>query len=148
MKTALRKHICEGRRIYGEGAGVAFLCHEMVTPDGRHARMAGLLPAIAHRTQSSRGEPSPVEARLCRPNWMGHTEMLVRGYRTPGWRLEPLTELGSFLTSDESHMDMTGTFQTIASLLEVHFGTQTNLLNHFFYPHMPTPPDVDPWKSA
>ncbi len=147
MKTALRSHVRWGRRIYGEGGGVAFLCQQMVTPDGEHARMAGLLPAVA-RCVPSDCTPTPVEATLSRPNWMGHAGVRVRGYRNPCWRLEPAGGVTHFLRDAEDCLDMIGTFQVVGSLLEVHFGTQTNLLNHFFYPHMPTPPDVDPWRNS
>ncbi|MBN1589468.1 MAG: hypothetical protein JW888_08130 [Pirellulales bacterium] len=144
MKTALRNHVRWGRRIYGEGAGLAFLCQQMATADGELARMAGLLPATARLLEPS-SAPVPVESTLWRPNWMGHAGVRVRGYRNPRWTLDPSNGLDGFLFGDEYRLDMMGTFQVISSLLEVHFGTQPNLLNHFFYPHRPTPPDVDPW---
>ena len=147
MKTALRNHIRWGRRIYGEGGGLAPLCQQMIGPDGQHARMAGLLPAVARPLQPE-SEPVPVETTLARPNWLGHAGVKIRGYRNQCWALEPSGRLTGFLSDDEHHFGMMGSFHAIGSLLEVHFGTQSNLLNHFFYPHMPTPPDVDPWQSC
>jgi cobyrinic acid a,c-diamide synthase len=147
MKTALRNHIRWGRRIYGEGGGAAFLCQQMVTPDGQLARMAGLLPAIARAIEPS-GEHEPVEGTFARANWLGHAGIRIRGYRNPCWAIEPLGQSTGLLADERDSTDMVGTFQTVGSLLEVHFGAQANVLNHFFYPHKPNPPDEDPWKHS
>jgi len=147
MKTSLRNHVRWGRRIYGEGGGVAFLCQQMVAPDGQVARMAGLLPAVARRVQPV-SEPAPVEATLQQPNWLGHAGERIRGYRDPCWTIEPSGQLAGLFSEAEHRLDMAGTFETIGSLLEVHFGTQCNLLNHFFYPHMAAPPDEDRWRHC
>jgi cobyrinic acid a,c-diamide synthase len=147
MKTALRNHVRWGRRVYGEGGGAALLCQQLVAHDGESARMAGLLPAVA-RAGPPTGNPTPVEATLGRPNWLGHSGVQIRGYRNRNWTIEPTAEVGGFFVDHDGHVDMTGTFQVVASLLEIHFGAQASLLNHFFYPHMPVPPDVDPWTHS
>lgn len=147
MKTALRNHARWGRRIYAEGGGLALLCQAMIAPNGETTRMAGLLPAVASAAEPS-SEPTPVEATLARANWLGYAGIQIRGYRNPRWNLEPLGHVTGFLADDSRRFDMLGTFQTVGSMIEVHFGVQSNLLNHFFYPHKPTPPDVDPWSPG
>ncbi|HLA84771.1 MAG TPA: hypothetical protein VJL29_08255 [Thermoguttaceae bacterium] len=147
MKTSLRNHVRWGRRIYGEGGGLSLLCQQMMTPDGRHHRMAGLLPAIARAVEPA-VEAAPVEATFARSNWLGHAGTRIRGYRNGGWALEPSGRLDGFLAEDEHHLGMMGSFQTVGSLLEIHFGAQANLLNHFFYPHMPSSTCADPWRHG
>ena len=147
MKTALRNHVRWGKRIYGEGGGLALLCQQMITPEGEHARMAGLLPAVAC-SQRSLAEPTPIETILSRPNWMGRAGDAIRGYRDPGWTIETLGEQADFRTCHADSTDLIGTFQTVGSLLEIHFGLQASLMNHFFYPHLCAPPKVDPWRNS
>ncbi|NLE39435.1 MAG: hypothetical protein GX621_15545 [Pirellulaceae bacterium] len=147
MKTALRNHVRWGKRIYGEGGGLALLCQQMVSPEGEQFRMAGLLPAVA-RSQRSPSQPTPVETVLSRPNWMGRAGVAVRGYRDPGWTIEPIGNHADFVTCGEESLDLIGTFQTVGSLLEIHFGSQANLLNHLFYPHLCAPPTADPWRNS
>ena len=48
--------IFAGRRIYGEGGGAAYLCHQMETSAGDVKRMAGVLPSVARIERN----PSPV----------------------------------------------------------------------------------------
>ena len=38
MMTALKEHVCSGRRIYAEGGGLAYLCQHVETADGSECR--------------------------------------------------------------------------------------------------------------
>ncbi len=62
IQTALRNHICSGRRLYAEGGGLAYLCRYIEDLEGRCLPMAGLLPAVA-RLNPEPVRLDPVEAQ-------------------------------------------------------------------------------------
>src|SRR5262249_10535768 len=47
LKQSLRCFAAEGGRVYAEGSGLAYLCHDAVLADGRSLALTGLLPATA-----------------------------------------------------------------------------------------------------
>src|SRR5690606_27303091 len=47
MQSALRTHVCSGRRVYAEGGGLAYLCRYIKDHGGKCLPMAGILPAAA-----------------------------------------------------------------------------------------------------
>ena len=51
LASALRQHVCNGQRLYAEGGGLAYLCEQIETADGRRFAMAGVLPAVAHENR-------------------------------------------------------------------------------------------------
>lgn len=139
MKAALRSHLCAGRRIYGEGAGAAYLCELMETPGGQLKRMAGILPAVA-RLGPAADRLRPMELTLGRPSWLGHKGALLRGYRNPTWQLQPRGHLTSLASEPEDGYCLVGSFLTVGSLLHLNFIAHPVVFDHFFFPE--TPPEV------
>jgi cobyrinic acid a,c-diamide synthase len=144
MKAALRSHLAAGGRIYGEGSGAAYLCHQMETPEGEMKRMVGILPAAA-RLKAVPSPPTPEEVTLSRPTWLGKPGARLRGYRNPNWDLEPLGDVVSFAEEEKHHLDLIGSFRAVGSLLHLNFAVQSELLRHFFHPEVPEPDSHDPW---
>jgi cobyrinic acid a,c-diamide synthase len=136
MASALRSHLCAGRRIYGEGGGAAYLCHQMETPAGDLKRMAGVLPAVA-RFERNPSPVRPMEITLARSNWLGEQGARLRGYRSSFWRFEPAGDLVGFAAEREHDFDMIGNFHAVGSLLHLHFAAQPKCLDRFFVPGVP-----------
>jgi cobyrinic acid a,c-diamide synthase len=136
MAAALRSHLCAGRRIYGEGGGAAYLCHQMETPAGDLKRMAGVLPAVA-RFERNPSPVRPMEITLARSNWLGDQGTRLRGYRSSFWRFEPAGDLVGFAGEREHDFDMIGNFRAVGSLLHLHFAAQPKCLDRFFVPGIP-----------
>lgn len=90
MITALRSHVCHGRRIYSEGGGTAYLARSLRI-GGRSIPMAGIFPVDATFRPDSPA-PTPVSRTLLRPGWLGPRGTSVRGYRSNRWRLTPAPE--------------------------------------------------------
>ena len=146
MKSALRSHLCSGRRIYAEGGGLAYLCQQLETPEGHMRRMVGLLPAAARLSRKPYA-PTPVELTLDQANWLGAAGATLRGYRNTNWRLEPLGALASFVPQTDHPDDMVGSFPLVGSLLHLNFAAQPAFLDRFFQPHRPRP-CADPWTTS
>ncbi|MFH1268903.1 MAG: hypothetical protein ABIK89_24520 [Planctomycetota bacterium] len=147
MKFALRSHLRQGRRIYCEGGGMAYLCQRMETLQGEFKRMVGIIPAEA-RLCAAPQPPQPVEATLSRASWLGAAGSKVRGYRNPTWHLEPAGPLLSFLAEEGCRRDMVGSFHAVASRLHLNFAALPGLLHHFFRPHHYCPAVPDPWTAV
>ena len=79
LLSALREHVCSGRRIYAEGSGLAYLCQALVFPDGRRVPMVGVLPAEAHLSPQP-CSPRPIELTLAGGTWLGPAGVRLRGY--------------------------------------------------------------------
>jgi len=146
MKAALRNHLRMGRRIYGEGGGLAYLCQQMETPQGELRRMVGIIPAIA-RLRRAAAAPTPLEVTITRPSWLGDKGARLRGYRNGHWDLEPVGVLADLEGEQKDHR-LVGNLQTIGSLVHVDFAAQPELLRRFFYPRQPLADLPDPWAAV
>lgn len=144
MTAALRSHLSSGGRVYAEGGGAAYLCQQMETPSGELKRMVGIFPAAA-RLKRKPSDPKPVEATLCRPNWLAARETRLRGYRNGCWDMEPLGPLTGFVAEETHRHDLVGSFRAIGSMLHLNFAARPGLLRRFFHPQLPEPTFVDPW---
>jgi len=147
MKSALRSHLRAGRRIYGEGGGLAYLCQQMETPEGPLRRMVGILPAAA-RLKRPPISPEPVEVTLAEPSWLGDRGVRLRGYRNPNWDLEPVGRLAGFVSEKGHRYDLAGSFRAIGSLLHLNFAAQPEFLARFFHPRVARPGVPDPWSAT
>jgi len=145
IKAALRSHLRRGNRVYAEGGGLAYLCQQLETPDGRLRRMVGVFPTTA-RLSRKPTPPVPVEVTLDRANWLGHAGARLRGYRNSSWLLEPADALAGFVAEPDRRYDIVGTYQAVGSQLHLNFAAQPSFLHHFFYPHLPRPQVPDPWS--
>jgi len=145
MKAALRHHVAAGFRIYAEGAGAAFLCQRIETPDGSKYPMAGLLPAVARWHQSSE-PPQPVELRTRLASWLFPENSCLRGYRNPCWCFQPAASATGFVHQVEHRFDLIGCYRAVGSLVHLYFAAHSDLLAHFFDPCQAPPYLVDPWQ--
>ncbi len=84
MKMALRNHVGQGRRLFAEGSGLAYLSEQVVLQHGHTFPMAGVFPLTAvQRKQPAPAEPD--EAILPGNHWLGPAGARLRGYRVPNW---------------------------------------------------------------
>lgn len=149
MTSALRTHVCEGRRIYAEGGGLAYLCTQIAWPDGYRSPMTGVLPAVAHFHPHA-PPAHPAEVHLAVGNWLGPAGTRLRGYVNNQWTVsagEDLSTLAAELeqssTDGRSSHDgrqppvgpIVGRHHAIGSRMHLNFATQPELLPGFFRPH-------------
>jgi cobyrinic acid a,c-diamide synthase len=134
LQQSLRSYAAAGGRIYGEGAGMAYLCRQIVLPDGRVAPMCGLLPATARMVEPAR-EFEPVEITFGESCWLAAAKSKLRGYRHTGWQIEPTGAMLTYAQSPGNRLDVLGRGNVIGSRLLVDFGAQVHLLRRFFAPY-------------
>ena len=94
MLSALRNHVCRGRRIYAEGGGLAYLCQRLETPEGRLQTMVGVFPATA-RLASPLVPVEPIEVQLGRHTWLAEAGESLRGYLNHNWQVDASANLCS-----------------------------------------------------
>jgi cobyrinic acid a,c-diamide synthase len=136
LVSALCDHVLQGGRVYAEGGGLAYLCEEIATSDGRRWPMVGVLPAVAHLVESP-PSPAPVEITLAQTNWLGEGWSQLRGYLNGRWRLEPTAPMTCFAAEEGHELDLVGTRQVIGSRIHLNFAAQPEYLQAFFVPHPP-----------
>ncbi len=130
MLSALRSHVCQGRRIYAEGGGLAYLCQRLETPAGRLQTMVGLLPAIA-RLAPSFQPVQPVEVRLSRHTWLGEAGDALRGYFNPNWQIDPVDQICSCIRQPEEPCALVSRMQAIGSRIHFNFALQPHAFDQF-----------------
>ncbi len=137
LLSALRDHVCCGRRIYAEGGGLAYLCRQIALSDGRHSPMAGVLPAVA-RWNDLATDPRPVERTIARDSWLGRKGRRVRGYLNEHWAIEPGDRhLTAGFAGPEGMFDLVERHQAIGSRVHLHLAAQPDLLESFLRPSHP-----------
>jgi cobyrinic acid a,c-diamide synthase len=132
MTMALRNHVCEGRRIYAEGGGLAYLCRSVVAADGRHLPMTGILPAVA-RQNDKPWIPEPVEATVAAENWLAPLGTRLRGYLNQSWFLEPASDLAGYL--EGAQFNLAGRHHAIGSRIHLNFAALPEAFRSFLKPH-------------
>lgn len=145
MKAALRKHLAMGRAVYAEGAGAAYLCQEICTPQGQSYPMVGLLPAVANWVEAAR-EPSRTECITREGSWLFAPETRLRGYRTHEWELRLLRPEAALASDDLQGPAVVGCYHAVGSLLHINFAWQPVLLERFIRPRVATKLSYDPWQ--
>jgi cobyrinic acid a,c-diamide synthase len=134
FQSALRTHICGGRRLYAEGGGLAYLCRYIRDLDGRYLPMAGVLPATA-RLNPDPVELRPVEATLGHSNWIAPAGAKLRGYLNTYWIIEPAGELTCYLSDPDHQHDLVGRHHAVGSRLHLNFAGQPAVFRSFLEPH-------------
>lgn len=129
MVAALREHVCDGRRIYGEVGGAAYLCRELLLPDGTVRPMLGILPATAVLNEQA---PSPEsrEVTLRAASWLGTEGESLRGYRSRRWQLVP----GEHAMSLGRDAELLMRHHAIGSTLQLFPAASQELLDKFLMP--------------
>jgi len=136
LMLALQEHLCSGRRIYGEGGGMAYLCQQIELADGSRYPMVGALPAVA-RFRPNAAPPQPVELTFQRDIWLGEGWSRIRGYLSSRWELWPCGPLSRYAAERQHELDFVGRHQAIGSRVHFNFAAQLDYLNSFFQPHAP-----------
>ncbi|MCI0360561.1 MAG: hypothetical protein L0211_18950 [Planctomycetaceae bacterium] len=136
LLQSLREFAAAGGRIYGEGSGLAYLCRELDLGHGRRFPMAGLLPAVARRILTS-GPPEPVEITFAAECWLIEEGDFLRGYRHPGWVIEPQGNMITYAEAPEQRLDLIGRGNVVGSRLLVNLAANEHLLRRFVTPAVP-----------
>lgn len=137
--ASLRRHVCDGRRIYSEGGGTAYLCRRMILR-GRPVAGADILPLDAV-LQSNTGLAEPVSRTLHRDSWLGRAGTLLRGYRTSRWRLtrcRDSLERPDCSGSLDPNGDIVHHHHAIGSLIHFHPAAFPELAVAWSRPHRPS----------
>lgn len=129
MVAALREHVCGGRRIYGEVGGAAYLCRELMLPDGSTRSMLGILPATAVLNENA-PLPEPHEVPLRAASWLGAEGETLRGYHSPRWQLVP-SDHATVLGANE---ELIQRHHAIGSTLQLFPAASRELLEKFLTP--------------
>jgi cobyrinic acid a,c-diamide synthase len=133
LQQSLRSFAAAGGRIYAEGSGMAYLCREIVLPCGSRHSMTGLLPAVAHLADSA-GPAEPVEVTFGADSWMVDVGTVLRGYRHPGWRIEPRGPLVTYAQDPRQRFDILGRGNVIGSRVLINLAANEHLLKRFAEP--------------
>lgn len=136
LKQSLRCYAAAGGRIYAEGSGLAYLCREIVLPDGRSVPMTGLLPATA-RWQPPAAQPEPAEVVFGASSWLVPARVSLRGYRHPNWQIEPRGPMLTYAADSSQRLDILGRGNVIGSRILVNLAANRHLLRRFFEPYAP-----------
>jgi cobyrinic acid a,c-diamide synthase len=139
MISALKAYVCQGRRIYSEGSGTAYLGRAMIIA-GQYIPGAGILPIISE-LRDDPTQPIPVERVLTRNGWLGLEGTLVRGYRSGRWKIQEAdidthcrNSFGEFATEG----DMVFHHHAVGSLIHLHLGALPEVVSAFLGPHRPS----------
>lgn len=130
LVAELRDHLCNGRRIYAECGGLAYLSRQIELPDGQVLPMSGVLP-VAARMNPKPAPLKPVELALAADCWLGARGERLRGYLNSRWSLQPL-ECGGGLPPETN---LAARHQAIGSRVHLNFAAQPAVLDTFFRPH-------------
>ena len=137
--AAIRAHVYQGRRIYSEGGGTAYLGRSFRF-DGREAAGVGILPVDA----VLRAEPSapyPVALTLRSDTWLGPCGTEVRGYNAGRWDLHPTAELCHASAGFGAVADGADLFyhhHAVGSLVHLHLAALPQVVAAFAGPHRPS----------
>ncbi len=139
MISALRAHVCLGRRIYSEGGGTAYLGRRMVI-NGRPVAGAGIY-AFDAELQPEPKPPTPVSRVLLHDSWIGARGTTVRGYRSSRWNLVPSVErfeCPACFGTLSAEADWFYHHHAVGSLLHLHLVALPEVVSAFAGPHPPS----------
>jgi len=130
LKQAIERFAASGGRIYAEGAGMAYLCRQVILDGGRRLPMAGALSAIA--THNPHNEmPQPTIVHLRHATWMGEAYQELRGYLNPTWQMSSWGNVCDLALQSEHQGDIVAQRNVIASRLNINFAAQPRFLQRF-----------------
>lgn len=140
MMSALRAHVCGGRRIYSEGGGTAYLGRSMHLR-GRSVPGVGIFPIDA-TLRANPTPPAPVERTLTRDGWLGLRGQVVCGYRSGRWDVVP-AEIEYAPCRDcsgplSTEGDLLYHHHAVGSLIHLHLGALPEVVSAFLGVHRPS----------
>lgn len=136
LMQSLRCFAAAGGRIYAEGSGLAYLCREMVFPCGHLVAMSGLLPATARWLPHS-SAPEPTEVTFGASSWLVPSRTSLRGYRHPGWQIEPRGPMITYSLDARQRLDVLGRGNVIGSRVLFNLAANQHVLRRIFEPYAP-----------
>lgn len=131
LRAAVRRHAREGKRIYAEGAGAAWLSEVIQLDDGRQAYGAGVIPAVAHRCAKP-DDPQAVTLTVQRPSWLAQPGEVIRGYRNPKWWFEPFDVSAGLIAENAFQYEWLGGANVVGSTIHCDFAVHPHLFERFF----------------
>ena len=139
MIEAIRAHVYQGRRIYSEGGGTAYLGRSF-RAGGREVPGVGILPIDAILRDQARA-PYPVVLNLQSDTWLGPSGTVVRGYNAGRWDIRPASELchrsaGFGAVAEGS--DLFYHHHAVGSLVHLHLAALPQVVAAFAGPHRPS----------
>ncbi len=134
IKESLWNHVVNGGRVYAEGAGLAYMCREIVMPDGRHWPMVGLLHALARRHPQPPADRA-LEVNTARGSWLFPSNERVRGYLNSKWVIHPDGCLVPLVSEAEHSHDLVGDYQIVGSRIHLNFAARADCVDRFFQPY-------------
>jgi cobyrinic acid a,c-diamide synthase len=137
IQTALRTHVCSGRRMYAEGGGLAYLCRYIQDADGTCLPMADVLPATA-RINPQPVTLNPLEVTLATGNWLAPSGSTLRGYLNTYWIVEPSGDLSRYLADPAHQHDLVGRHHAVGSRMHLNFAAQPAVFRSFLKSHAPS----------
>lgn len=132
LKQSLRCFAAAGGRIYAEGAGLAYLCREILLPSGQSIAMTGLLPARARCLPTATAEAA--EITFGASSWIAPAGVTIRGYRHTGWEIDPRGPMMSYAAGETQRLDLLGRGSVIGSRVLINLAANRHLLRRFFEP--------------
>ncbi len=132
MSAALREHVCQGKRIYAEGGGLAYLCEELHTPDFCR-EMLGILPATAKYMPSELNSMATTITTQAK-SWLTEADESYRVYRQTQWEIQPHERATILAAADNGTADVIQRHQAIGSRLQWHFASQRHLIDRCLQP--------------
>ncbi len=134
IKEAIWDHVLSGRRVYAEGAGLAYLAREIVMPCGRHFPMVGLFPLVASKNPDAR-PARPVEVTTSLGSWMFPAQQRVRGYLNSNWAIHSDGGLVPLVSESEHRDALVGDYRVVGSRLHLNFAALPQFVHNFFRPY-------------
>lgn len=133
LMQSLRTYAAGGGRIYAEASGAAYLCRQLILPDGTAANMAGLLPINA-RFDASVSAPEQAEVTFGLGSWFADRMTTLRGYRAAQWQLEPCGAMLTYAQDPQQRCDVLGRGNVICSRILFNIAAYPTLLERFARP--------------
>ena len=139
LMAAIRDHFYQGRRIYSEGGGTAYL-GRTYRFDDREAAGVGILPVDSVLLDDPPA-PFPTSITLQCDTWLGPKGTEVRGYNAGRWGLQPTSELchcaAGFGPIAEGG-EIVYHHHAVGSLVHLHLAALPQVVAAFAGPHSPS----------
>jgi cobyrinic acid a,c-diamide synthase len=126
LRMDMQRHVCEGRRIYAEGGGLAYLAEELIGPAGRQP-MLGLIPLCVRLSEDAQPLRA-VELTLSDNSWMSDRQLSLKGYQNSNWHLEPTGSVSRLCSVDGNEHDLLVYKQVIGSRVYLNFAAEPQTL--------------------
>lgn len=136
LKQELQRFAARGGHIYGECAGLAYLCRQVVIDGTRHA-MVGALPAVATWTGDA-AEPIPATMKLGHASWLGKALDEIQGYVNPCWEISTWDHRADLALAPEHRGWIFHWHNVIAGRLHLNLAASADFPRRFLTPTRPS----------